>query len=100
MYTSDQKDTIGSDMIFTRTKKITDDNLKEDFYTLGKENVLKEWKKRFARMNSSFSGKKSKSSNEDMEPLGKEFTNFKKETSSKWEKQSREMNQLMKILKP
>ena len=51
-------------------------------------------------MNSSFSGRKSKSSNEDTEPLGKEFTNFKKETSSKWDKQSREMNQLMKILKP
>ena len=42
MFTSDQKDTSGSDMIFTRTKKITDDNLKQDFYTLGKENVLKE----------------------------------------------------------
>ena len=42
MTISDQKDTMGSDMIFTRTKKITDDNLKDDFYTLGKENVLKE----------------------------------------------------------
>ena len=47
-------------------------------------------------MNSSLSGRKSK----DMEPLGKEFTDFKKETSSKLDKLSRQMNQLMEILKP
>ena len=51
-------------------------------------------------MNFSFSGRKSKSSNEDMEPLGKEFTDFKKETSSKLDNHSKEMNQLMKVLKP
>ena len=51
-------------------------------------------------MNSSFSGKKSKPIHEDLQLLGKELRDFKKETSAKLDNLSLQMNQLMKILKP
>ena len=51
-------------------------------------------------MNSSFSGSKSKPINEDLELLGKELKDFKKETSAKLDNLSIQMNQILNFLKP